>query len=146
MTKIAVTGGSGKTGRVVASDLRAQGHEVLNLDLGPSPESYHYPAGSPISFMRTDLTDYAPVDEAHVRPESSYALSKDVGEELARQFSRRSGTPILGLRLSNAMIREDDRECAGWQDDPRAHEWNMWGYVDDSHVADAVRRAPRARL
>ena len=219
MTKIAVTGGSGKTGRVVACDLKAQGHEVLNLDLRPSPESYHYPAGSPIPFLRTDLTDYgqtlealaggealpgielvvhlaaipapqmsppevifrtntvstynvfsaawrlglqrvvwassettlglpfdlppdyAPVDEAHMRPESSYALSKDVGEELARQFSRRSGMPILGLRLSNVMIREDYREFAGWQDDPRARKWNLWGYVDESHVADAVRRA-----
>jgi nucleoside-diphosphate-sugar epimerase len=219
MTKIAVTGGSGKTGRVVASDLKAQGHEVLNVDLGPSPESYHYPDGSPIPFLRADLTDYgqtlealaggealpgiemvvhlaaipapqmsppevifrtntvstynvfsaawrlglervvwassettlgtpfdtppdyAPVDEAHMRPETSYALSKDVGEELARQFSRRSGMPILGLRLSNVMVREDYMRFGGWQDDPHARKWNMWAYVDESHVADAVRRA-----
>jgi nucleoside-diphosphate-sugar epimerase len=85
--------------------------------------------------------DYAPVDEAHMRPETSYALSKDVGEELARQFSRRSGMPILGLRLSNVMVREDYRRFAGWQDDPHARKWNMWAYVDESHVADAVRRA-----
>ncbi len=166
MTKIAVTGGSGKAGRAVVSDLKAHGHDVLNIDLGPSPESYHYPDDAPIPFLRADLTDYgqtiealagaealpgieavvhlaaipapqmappahifqvnavstynvfsaawrlglhrvvwassettlglpfdtppdyAPVDEKHMRPESSYALSKDVGEEMARQFSR----------------------------------------------------------
>ena len=33
--------------------------------------------------------DYAPVDEEHeLRPESSYALSKVLGEEMARQFHR----------------------------------------------------------
>jgi nucleoside-diphosphate-sugar epimerase len=219
MTKIAVTGGSGKAGRAVVADLKAQGHEVLNIDLSPSPESYHYPDGAPVPFLRADLADYgqalealaggeslpgieavvhfaaipaphmaapehifavntlstynvfsaawrlglqrvvwassettlglpfdtppdyAPVDEAHMRPETSYALSKDVGEELARQFSRRSGIPILGLRLSNVMIRDDYARFADWQDDPQARRWNLWGYVDESHVAEAVRRA-----
>src|SRR5437763_2399669 len=51
--------------------------------------------------------DYAPVDEAHVYPETSYALSKVLGEEMARQFSRWSGIPLIGLRLSNVMIRRD---------------------------------------
>jgi nucleoside-diphosphate-sugar epimerase len=85
--------------------------------------------------------DYAPVDEAHMRPETSYALSKDVGEELARQFSRRSGIPILGLRFSNVMIRDDYARFAEWQDDPYARKWNLWAYVDESHVAESVRRA-----
>ena len=51
--------------------------------------------------------DYAPVDEAHVYPETSYALSKVLGEEMARQFNRWNGTPIIGLRFSNIMVRED---------------------------------------
>jgi nucleoside-diphosphate-sugar epimerase len=217
--KIVVTGGSGKAGRAIVADLNAEGHEVLNVDLGPSPESYHYPDGAPVPFMRADLTDfgqalealsggeslpgieavvhlaaiaaphmaapehifrtnttstynvfaaawrlglervvwassettlglpfdtppdYAPVDEAHMRPETSYALSKDVGEEIARQFSRRSGMPILGLRFSNVMIRDDYARFPGWQDDPHARRWNLWGYVDESHVAESVRRA-----
>jgi nucleoside-diphosphate-sugar epimerase len=43
--------------------------------------------------------DYAPVDEEHeLRPESSYALSKVLAEEMARQFSRWSGIPFVGLR------------------------------------------------
>ena len=37
-------------------------------------------------------------------PETSYALSKVVGEELARQFHRWSGIPIIGLRFSNVMV------------------------------------------
>ncbi len=64
MTKIAVTGGSGKAGRAVVSDLKHQGHEVLNIDLGPSPESYHYPDGAPVPFLRADLTDYGQAIEA----------------------------------------------------------------------------------
>src|SRR5579863_781499 len=52
--------------------------------------------------------DYAPVDEEHpLRPESSYALSKVLGEEMARQFSRWCGIPIIGLRFSNVMVRAD---------------------------------------
>ena len=37
MTKIAVTGGSGKAGRAVVRDLLEHGHEVLNIDRVPSP-------------------------------------------------------------------------------------------------------------
>jgi nucleoside-diphosphate-sugar epimerase len=76
-----------------------------------------------------------------MRPETSYALSKDVSEEMARQFSRRSGIPILGLRFSNVMVRQDYERFASWQDDPHARKWNLWGYVDESHVAESVRRA-----
>jgi len=37
--RIAVTGGSGKAGRAVVRDLLELGHEVLNVDRVPSPES-----------------------------------------------------------------------------------------------------------
>ncbi|HET9074992.1 MAG TPA: NAD(P)-dependent oxidoreductase [Solirubrobacteraceae bacterium] len=220
--KIVVTGGSGKAGRAVARDLQQAGHDVLNVDVKPSPESYHYPDGSPIPFLEADLTDlgqatealagaealpgieavvhfaaipapqmappahifatnvvstynvfaaaarlglrrvvwassettlglpfdtppdYAPVDEAHLRPETGYALSKDVGEEIARQFSRRFDIPILGLRLSNVMVAEDYARFPSWQEDPHARKFNLWGYVDESHVAHAVRCALEA--
>jgi nucleoside-diphosphate-sugar epimerase len=91
--------------------------------------------------------DYAPVDEDHqLRPETSYALSKVVGEEMARQFSRWSGIPILGLRFSNIMERDDYRRFPGFWDDPALRKWNLWGYVDTSHVAQAVRRALEAEV
>jgi nucleoside-diphosphate-sugar epimerase len=88
--------------------------------------------------------DYAPVDEAHVYPESSYALSKVVGEEMARQFSRWSGIPFLALRFSNVMVRADYAGFPSFWDDPQRRRWNLWGYVDESHVADSVRRALEA--
>ena len=89
---------------------------------------------------------YAPVDEAHMYPETSYALSKVLGEEMARQFSRWSGMTILGLRLSNVMVREDYERFPSFWEDPHARKWNLWGYVDESHVNESVRLALEADL
>ena len=222
MAKIAVTGGSGKAGRVIVRDLHERGHEVLNIDLRPSPESWSPDA--PIPFLLADVTDfgqalealsggstlpgielvvhlaaipspahatadqvfrtnitathavfsaaarlglprvvwassettlglpfdrppdYAPVDEAHVYPETSYALSKVLGEEMARQFNRWHGTTIVGLRFSNIMVREDYQRFPSFWDDPHARKWNLWGYVDESHVAESVRLALEADI
>jgi nucleoside-diphosphate-sugar epimerase len=80
--------------------------------------------------------DYAPVDEqAELRPETSYALSKVLGEEAARQFSRWSGIPFVGLRFSNVMERRDYERFSSFWDDPALRKWNLWGYVDESDVA-----------
>ena len=203
MTKIAVTGGSGKAGRVVVRDLLERGHDVLNIDIVPSPESST--PDSPAPFLRADVTDYgqtlealsggetlpgievvvhlaaipspahatpdqvfrtnvtsthtvfsaaarlglrrvvwassettlglpferppdyAPVDEAHMYPETSYALSKVLGEEMARQFSRWSGIPIVGLRFSNIMVRDDYEGFPAFWADPHLRKWNLWG-------------------
>jgi nucleoside-diphosphate-sugar epimerase len=220
VTRIAVTGGSGKAGRAVVQDLLEHGHDVLNIDQVPSPGSNH-PA-SPIPFLRADVTDfgqalealsggetlpgiesvvhlaaipspahatpdqvfrtnitsthtvfaaaarlglrrvvwassettlglpferppdYAPVDEPHVYPETSYALSKVLGEEMARQFNRWSGVPIIGLRFSNIMVRDDYEQFPSFWDDPHLRKWNLWGYVDESHVTQSVRLALEA--
>jgi nucleoside-diphosphate-sugar epimerase len=211
---VAVTGGSGKAGRVVVRDLLAHGHEVRNVDRVPSAESYS--PDTPAPFMPADLTDfgqtlealdgadaivhlaaipsplhatrdvvfrtnatsthtvfsaaqrlgvgrvvwassettlglpfdtppdYAPVDEAHVRPESSYALSKVLGEEMARQFSRWSEITFVGLRFSNVLVREEYERFPEYWDDPAARKWNLWSYVDESHVAQSVRCALEA--
>jgi nucleoside-diphosphate-sugar epimerase len=86
--------------------------------------------------------DYAPIDEEHeLRPESSYALSKVLGEEIARQFARWSGISIIGLRFSNIMARADYDLFPSYWDDPSIRKWNLWSYVDQSHVAESVRRA-----
>jgi nucleoside-diphosphate-sugar epimerase len=220
MTRIAVTGGSGKAGRVVVRDLAERGYEVLNIDRAPSPESnapdsaipylaadvtdfgqalealaggdamprfdavVHLAAipspahATPDQVFRTNMTsthavfaaaarlglqrvvwassettlglpferppDYAPVDEAHMYPETSYALSKVLGEEMARQFSRWSGIPFVGLRFSNIMVRDDYERFPSYWDDPHLRKWNLWGYVDESHVAQSVRLALEA--
>jgi len=90
--------------------------------------------------------EYAPVDEQHpLRPETGYALSKVTGEELARQFSRWSGIPIVGLRFSNVMERTDyPANFPSFWDDPRGRAWNLWAYVDESHVAQSCRLALEA--
>ena len=88
--------------------------------------------------------DYAPVDEAHVYPETSYALSKVLGEEMARQFNRWSGVPTIGLRFSNIMVRADYEQLPTFWDDPDRRKWNLWGYVDESHVTQSVRLALEA--
>ena len=84
--------------------------------------------------------DYVPIDEQHPRrPNSSYSLSKVVGEEMAVQFARWSGIPFIGLRFS--AIREPV-EYEAFPDtwgDPHMGEWNVWGYVDARDVAQACR-------
>jgi nucleoside-diphosphate-sugar epimerase len=90
--------------------------------------------------------DYAPVDEAHVYPETSYALSKVLGEEIARQSHRWDGTTIVGLRFSNIMVRSDYERFPSFWDDPHSRKWNLWGYVDESHVAESVWRALEADI
>src|SRR4051794_41560723 len=62
MTKIAVTGGSGKAGRAVVRDLLERGYEVLNIDRVPSAES-HCPE-SPAPFLPAELTDFGQTLEA----------------------------------------------------------------------------------
>jgi nucleoside-diphosphate-sugar epimerase len=53
MTRIAVTGGSGKLGRAVIADLTAHGNEVVNLDVA-----------APRPALKIDLTDYGQTVEA----------------------------------------------------------------------------------
>jgi nucleoside-diphosphate-sugar epimerase len=86
--------------------------------------------------------DFAPVDETITpRPESSYALSKLVGETLAAQVNRRTGIPFVGLRISNIMEPPDYARFESWQDGARVRKWNLWGYVDARDVATACRLA-----
>jgi nucleoside-diphosphate-sugar epimerase len=205
--RVIVTGGSGKAGRWVVRDLRAAGHDVLNVDLShdgsahgmcvladltdagqaddvvagadavvhlaaipapeirPSTETFRNNAMSTwnvfAAAVRAGVSRvvwassetvlglpfetppaYAPVDEAHPpRPETSYALSKLVGETLADQLARQSGIPFVGLRISNIMEPADYDRFETWQGDPTVRRWNLWGYVDVRDVAQAVRRA-----
>src|SRR6476469_3909933 len=86
--------------------------------------------------------DFAPIDETITpRPESSYALSKLVGETMAEQLHRQRGIPSVGFRISNIMEPPDYDRCPTWQDDARVRKWNLWGYVDARDVATACRLA-----
>ncbi len=59
MTRVAVTGGSGKLGRAVVADLTEHGYEVVVLDRVPPADP-----GALARFTRVDLTDYGQVIEA----------------------------------------------------------------------------------
>jgi nucleoside-diphosphate-sugar epimerase len=94
-----------------------------------------------------ELPRYAPIDEEHpLLPESSYALSKVVSEEMARQFSRWNGIPHIGLRFSNVMEPDDYERFPGFWDDAQLRRWNLWGYVDARDVAQSCRLALDADL
>jgi nucleoside-diphosphate-sugar epimerase len=86
--------------------------------------------------------DFAPIDESITpRPESSYSLSKLVGETLAEQLARRSGIGFIGMRISNIMEPDDYARFPSYWDDPKLRKWNLWGYVDARDVATAARLA-----
>ncbi len=94
-----------------------------------------------------DPPAYAPIDEqAGPRPESSYALSKVLCEEMSRQFNRWTGIPFVGLRFSNIMEPADYERFPSFWDDPHSRKWNLWSYVDESHVGQSTRRALEAEL
>jgi nucleoside-diphosphate-sugar epimerase len=88
---------------------------------------------------------YAPIDEEHPPlPESSYALSKLLAEELGRQLHRWSGTPYVALRFSNIMEPEEYKRFRTFWDDASLRRWNLWGYVDARDVAQSCRLALEA--
>jgi nucleoside-diphosphate-sugar epimerase len=66
MSRVVVTGGSGKLGRAVVDELLAHDHEVVNLDIAP-------PAEPRCPFTRVDLTDYGQVVEALTGIDRRYA-------------------------------------------------------------------------
>jgi nucleoside-diphosphate-sugar epimerase len=64
---------------------------------------------------------------------------------MARQFSRWSGIPFVGLRFSNVILRDEYASLfPSFWEDPSLRRWNLWGYVDESHVAQSVRLALEA--
>jgi nucleoside-diphosphate-sugar epimerase len=211
LSKVVVTGATGKAGRAVVRDLLEHEHEVLAVDLVSPAESSTtflladltdfgqtveclagadsvvHLAAIPASGIRTEETTfrtntlstynvfeaarllglgrvvwassetilglpfdreqpaYAPIDEEHpAYPESSYALSKVVSEELGRQLHRWTGTPYVALRFSNIMEPQDYERFPSYWDDPGVRRWNLWGYVDARDVAESCRLALEA--
>jgi nucleoside-diphosphate-sugar epimerase len=86
---------------------------------------------------------YLPVDEEYPpRPESTYSMVKALEEEMAGHFCRWDPElKMIGLRFSNVMYPEDYLAFPGYNADPQARRWNLWGYIDARDGAQAVRRA-----
>jgi nucleoside-diphosphate-sugar epimerase len=90
---------------------------------------------------------YAPIDEDHpAYPESSYALSKLLSEELARQFNRWTGTPFIGLRFSNIMEPDEYARFPSFWGNAQLRRWDLWGYVDVRDAAQSCIRALEAEI
>jgi nucleoside-diphosphate-sugar epimerase len=85
---------------------------------------------------------YAPIDEEHPPyPQSSYALSKLLAEELGRQLHRWTEMPFVALRFSNIMEPGDYAGFPDYWDDPTLRRWNLWGYIDGRDAAQSCRLA-----
>jgi nucleoside-diphosphate-sugar epimerase len=59
MTRVLVTGGSGKLGRATVRDLAEHGYDVVNADRVPSPDGERH-----APFLRTDLEDFGETMQA----------------------------------------------------------------------------------
>jgi nucleoside-diphosphate-sugar epimerase len=90
MSRVVVTGGSGKLGRAVVHELAGHGYDVVNVDIAPPP------AGQPASFTRVDLTDLGQVTEALTGIDDRYR-GVDAVVHLA-------AIPAPGLRPSGATF------------------------------------------
>jgi nucleoside-diphosphate-sugar epimerase len=100
--------------------------------------------GTPFERARVS---YVPLDELHpLYPNSTYALSKAMGEDLARQVSRWTGVTIVGLRFSVVMDAGDYAELHDHWSDPERGRWNLWSYVDLRDAVRACRLALEARV
>ncbi|MDT4956660.1 MAG: hypothetical protein QOD31_459 [Pseudonocardiales bacterium] len=86
---------------------------------------------------------YVPVDEEYPgRPQSTYSVVKFLEEHLAGQLCRWDPRlKMIGLRFSNVMEPEDYQAFPGYDADPLARKWNLWGYIDARDGAQAVRLA-----
>ena len=86
---------------------------------------------------------YLPLDEDFAsRPESMYAVTKHLEEELAQKLVRWDpALSITALRFSNVMVEADYAEFEGFQDDISLRRWNAWGYIDARDGAQAVLKA-----
>lgn len=90
---------------------------------------------------------YLPVDDRHpVRPETSYALSKAIGEELAGHVARQDRITIIGLRFSVIMNDSDYAALPLHWADPGLGRWNLWSYTDIRDAATSCRLALEAHL
>lgn len=100
--------------------------------------------GIGVPFDKTDVP-YVPVDEDYpMRGYNVYALTKVLGEEMARQFCLNDPEMrITCLRLSNVMDPEEYAKFEGWQDDPTRRLWNMWTYIDNRDAAQGIECAVR---
>jgi len=94
-------------------------------------------------FRRSFEPDYFPIDEGHPnRPQDPYALSKYLGEEIAKAYVRSHGMEVVSLRIAWIHTPETfKQQLLPMWDDPDLGASNLWLYVDGRDVAQACRLA-----
>ena len=88
------------------------------------------------------LPAYLPVDEDHpCAPLDSYGLSKLLGEEICRRYTRSHALETVCLRYCWVWNDALYAGLAALRETPEAFVGQLWGYVDARDVAQAVERA-----
>lgn len=88
---------------------------------------------------------YVPLDEAHpVCPADSYGLSKLLGEEVCRRYTRSHGLATVCLRYCWVFWDETYAALPGFRGDPGRFRPQMWGYIDVRDVGRAIAAALKA--
>jgi nucleoside-diphosphate-sugar epimerase len=90
---------------------------------------------------------YVPVDEDIELPQSSYSLSKLLGEKMAEQYALWDPkTKIIGLRFSNVQEPQDYNNFESYQDDANKRRFNLWTYIDARDASQSIRLALESKL
>lgn len=94
-----------------------------------------------------DGPEYVPVDEQIELPQSSYSLSKLLGEKMAEQYALWDPqAKIVGLRFSNVQEAQDYANFESYQGDANTRRFNLWTYIDARDAAQAIRLGLEAKL
>lgn len=93
---------------------------------------------------------YAPVDEDHPSgAQDAYALSKYLGEEIAKAFVRRSGNKLSVISLRLGWIHTPEsfkRQITPLLSDLDGAKYNIWVYIDARDAAHATQLALESPL
>ena len=91
---------------------------IKNIALASSETVFGIPLHPPVSPEKLPLTE-----DVH-RPQSSYSLTKWLGEKMGEQYCRWDPElKLIQIRLSNVIAPEDYIHFESWQDDPWARAW-----------------------
>ena len=92
------------------------------------------------SYSERFLPDYLPIDEDHpLKPENVYGLSKQIGETIARSYTRK-GVETVSLRPSG-VVTPDELEQMRKEGGRRPTGFQAYSYIDARDLALAFRLA-----
>jgi nucleoside-diphosphate-sugar epimerase len=97
-------------------------------------------------FMGESEPDFLPIDESHpCRPGRAYAMSKYLGEETCRLFTRRAGISTISIRPPAVWTDERIEGILKLRAEDPDNEWKpYWEYGCFIHVEDLARATLRA--